>query len=102
MYFIPGTPVYETHEDSLIETDGWSRCTGKVVHRPKLLSPCELQQEIIDASRAIYAPRKLVSALFRKRGIERILFIGEYFWQCSVRADLRRDMERLREIEAAG
>lgn len=102
MYFVPGTPVYETHKDALIETDGWSRCVGKVVHRPKLLSPCELQQEIIDASRAIYAPRKLASAIFRKHGVERILFIGEYFWQRSVRADLRRDMARLREMEAAG
>lgn len=101
MYFIPGTPVYETHKDDLIEPDNWARCTGKVVHYPKNVSPVDLQKEIIIASRTIYSFRRLLQALFTKHGIERILFIGEFFWQADVRRDLRKDIAYL-ETHAAG
>ncbi len=97
MYFIPGTPVYDTHKDKLIEGD-WSRCTGKVVHFPEKISPYALQKEIIYASRYIYSFKRLVSAVFRKRGLERILFIGEYFWQKSIRSDLKKELPWLKEI----
>lgn len=97
MYFIPGTPVYDTHKDKLIDDD-WSRCTGKVVHYPEKISPYELQKEIIIASRTIYSVKRLISAIFRKRGLERILFIGEFFWQMSVRADLKKELPRLKKL----
>jgi hypothetical protein len=82
MYFIPGTPVYETHKDTLIEKDNWSRCTGKVVHFPKSISAVDLQKEIITASRTVYSFKRLVKALFFKRGIEtravyRRIFLAE-------------------------
>ncbi|MCI9151270.1 MAG: B12-binding domain-containing radical SAM protein [Lachnospiraceae bacterium] len=96
MYFIPGTPVYDTHREVLLEEQGWERCVGKVVHRPRNMTPAQLQQEIIIASRRIYSFRRLMQALVRKRGIERLLFLGEFFWQASVRSDLKKDMEYLK------
>lgn len=97
MYFIPGTPVYETHKDKLIHTD-WSKCIGNVVHYPDKISPYDLQKEIINASKKIYSVKRLVSAIMFKRGIERILFIGEFFWQRSVRAGLRKELPFLKKI----
>lgn len=97
MYFVPGTPVYEKNKDRLIHQD-WSKYNGNVVHFPKNISPAELQEEIIIASRAIYSFRRLLSAIFHKKGLGRILFIGEYFWQKSVRADLKREMKNLKKI----
>lgn len=94
MYFIPGTPVYASHKDRLID-ENWSRCTGKVVHDPKNISACDLQREIILASRLIYSRKRLLHALLHKRGTERLLFFGEYFWQKSVRRELRRDLPYL-------
>lgn len=98
MYFIPGTPVYETHKDALLDTKDWSRCVGKVVHKPENISPVELQNEIITASAAIYSPKRLFQALFKKHGIDKILFIGEFFWQASVRKDLKKDIEYLKQF----
>lgn len=98
MYFVPGTPVYETHKDKLFDSD-WSRCTGMVVHYPEHLSPSELQEEIIDASKTVYSFGNLLRALVKKRGIERLLYAGEYFWQREVRRDLSHDLPYLRRIE---
>lgn len=95
MYFVPGTPVYETHKEKLIDGD-WSKCTGNVVHYPEKISPYDLQKEIITASRMIYSKKRLFDALFHKRGTERLLFIGEYFWQKSVRSDLKKELPRLK------
>lgn len=96
MYFIPGTPVYETHKDNLIESDNWSRCIGKVVHFPKNISAVDLQKEIIIASRKIYSVKRLVNSVFFKQGMERILFIGEYFWQKDLRKSLRKDLKYIK------
>lgn len=98
MYFIPGTRVYETHKDKLLHTN-WSKCVGNVVHYPDNISPLALQQEVIYASKLIYSTRRLISALFKQRGIDRILFIGEYFWQKSVRKDLRQELPILLEYQ---
>ena len=98
MYFIPGTPVYETHKDVLLDQEDWSRCIGKVVHEPSRISAVDLQKEIIIASKTIYSTKRLISALIHKRGIERALFFGEYFWQKEVRKDLRRDLAYLEQI----
>lgn len=100
MYFIPGTPVYESHKDRLLRQDDWARCVGKVVHWPEHMTPSQLQGEIIAASRRVYSRKNLLRALVCKRGLERILFLGEYFWQASVRADLKKDRKLLRELEA--
>lgn len=97
MYFVPGTPAYDAHKDRLIKGD-WSRCTGKVVHYPENISPYDLQREIITASRKIYSPGRLINALLHKRGVERILFIGEYFWQGSVRRELKRELPFLKKL----
>ncbi|MCI8361045.1 MAG: B12-binding domain-containing radical SAM protein [Clostridiales bacterium] len=98
MYFIPGTPVYESHKDALLEQGNWSRCKGRVVHRPAAISACELQKEIIIASKKIYSFRRLLAAVLHKRGAERILFMGEYFWQREVRRDLKRDLTYLKSL----
>lgn len=95
MYFIPGTPAYESHKDELLEPCDWSRCTGKVVHNPKLISPADLQKEIMIATRKIYSFRRLLGAVIKKRGIDRMLFIGECLWQWSVRRDLEKDLKNI-------
>lgn len=97
MYFVPGTAAYESHKDRLIKGD-WSRCMGKVVHYPEKISPYCLQKEIITASKMIYSPRRLIGALIKKRGVERILFIGEFFWQKSVRKELKKELPYLKKI----
>lgn len=97
MYFIPGTPVYETHKDRLLDGD-WSRCVGMVVHYPENIEPVKLQKEIIEASRTVYSFPHLLSALFKKRGMARVLFIGEYFWQREIRRDLKRDLPNLQAM----
>ena len=110
MYFIPGTPVYETHKDRLIGapagqpskcTPDWSRCTGKVVHYPEKLSPSQLQREIIDASRRIYSLPRLADALIHQRGIDRLLFLGEFFWQAWVRRQLKSELPWLSSLPAS-
>lgn len=98
MYFIPGTPVYETHKDVLLRENDWDRCVGKVVHKPKNMTPVELQQEVITGSRKIYSLKRLLQAVIRKRGLERILFIGEYFWQAYIRRELKKDIKLLKEM----
>lgn len=98
MYFIPGTPVYESHQDVLIEKDNWARCTGKVVHYPEKISPIDLQKEIMIASKKIYSVKRLVQAILHKRGTERVLFIGEFFWQASIRGALRKDIRYLKKL----
>lgn len=100
MYFIPGTPVYETHKNNLIDSSDWSRCTGKAVHFPKNMSPVQLQQEIITASAKIYSVKRLLHAVIHKRGLERILFIGEFFWQKSVRRKLKSELVFLEKLNA--
>jgi hypothetical protein len=96
MYFVPGTPVYETHEAKLIHKD-WYKYNGNVVHYPEKISPYDLQREIMIASRKIYSLKRLLQAVFYKRGIERVLFMGEYFWQKSVCADLKRELPFLKQ-----
>lgn len=97
MYFVPGTPVYDTHKDKLIDKD-WSKCVGNVVHYPENISPYDLQLEIIRASSEIYSVPRLIQAILSKRGLDRLLFVGEFFWQQSVRADLRKELPRLKKL----
>jgi len=97
MYFVPGTRVYETHQSKLIHTD-WSKYNGKVVHYPENISPYDLQKEIILASRKIYSFKRFLHALFCQRGLARMLFAGEYFWQRSVRADLKKELPFLKQV----
>lgn len=98
MYFVKGTPVYETHKDSLISNTDWSRCIGKVVHYPKNMTPLELQKEIIIASKLIYSKKRLIQAIFKKHGAERILFVGEYFWQKQIRKDMKKEFKYLENL----
>lgn len=99
MYFIPGTPVYDTHKDRLLHED-WSKCIGNVVHYPENISPYDLQKEIIHASRKIYSVKRLFSAIFTRRGIDRILFVGEFYWQQSVRRRLAKELPQLKVYSA--
>ena len=98
MYFVPGTPVYDTHKDKLIHHN-WAKYNGNVVHYPENITPSELQEEIIHASAKIYSPKRLLHALVHKRKLERTLFIGEFFWQMQVRADLKQEMKYLKRAE---
>lgn len=98
MYFIPGTPVYETHKDKLLFND-WTKCNGSVVHYPESIKPTELQNEIIIASSQIYSIKRLFNAIFTKKGVEKVLFVGEFFWQKSVRSRLKKEMVALKKAE---
>ena len=44
----------------------------------------------------IYSIKRLINAIMHKRGMERIVFIGEYFWHKSVRKDLKKELSRLK------
>lgn len=102
MYFVPGTRAYENNRDRLIHTD-WSRYLGHVVHYPSHISPADLQQEMIDASRRVYSLPRLAARMIRPAGKSRLLFAGEVLWQHSVRQQLRRELPYLRERgEASG
>ncbi|WP_180326717.1 B12-binding domain-containing radical SAM protein [Raoultibacter phocaeensis] len=100
MYLVPGTPAYDAASDRLIDDD-WSRTDGKVVMEPLRMSACELQEEIIHASRTIYSRKRLIHAILRESGLDRLLFVGEYFWQKSIRSDLKADLPYLRAREGA-
>jgi radical SAM superfamily enzyme YgiQ (UPF0313 family) len=99
MYFVPGTPVYDANKERLLHED-WSKCTGNVVHHPRNISPADLQREIIHASAKIYSPKRLIRALFTKSFADKVLFLGEFFWQKSVRGDLRRELPYLEACSA--
>lgn len=94
MYFIPGTPVYEDNKDRLLHQD-WAKYNGNVVHMPRGLSPYDLQKEIIHASAKIYSGKNMVKALISRKGRQRFLYLGECFWQRSVRKDLARELSNL-------
>ena len=97
MYFVPGTPSYEAHKDRLIHTD-WSKYNGNVVHFPENISPYDLQMEIIHASRKIYSRKRLLQTIFREKIDAKLMFIGEYFWQKSVRAELKKELPSLKSV----
>lgn len=103
MYFIPGTPVYEANKDRLLLRD-WSKSDGHVVHYPKKMSPHELQEEIIIASRSIYSLGKLWRTIFSRNYdlLGKVLFIGEYFWQKSIRKNLSADLNELKAYGKIG
>lgn len=101
MYFVPGTPVWQTHRDRLIHTD-WSKYTGHVVHHPTLMTPSDLNEELVHVSRRVYSYRRLLHSLLHDRGMDRLLFAGEFFWQRSVAADREREGRRLKGLPAAG
>ena len=94
MYFVPGTPVYEANKDRLLHQD-WSKYNGNVVHIPKCISPYDLQMEIIHASAKIYSLKNLFHVLLRRKWREKLIFIGEFFWQKSVRDDLKKELPQL-------
>lgn len=97
MYFVPGTPVYESYKDKLIHHD-WSKYNGNVVHFPKNITPYDLQKEIIHASKRLYTLKRLFYALFQEKGINKLLFVGEFFWQRSIRADLKKELPYLKSL----
>jgi radical SAM superfamily enzyme YgiQ (UPF0313 family) len=98
MYFVPSTPAYEANKDNLIHQD-WSKYNGNVVHYPKKIRPHELQQEIIGAITKVYSVKRLFRMLIRGTMWSRMLFLGEFFWQRSIRADLRRELPYLKSLE---
>lgn len=98
MFFVPGTPAYETHKDRLIHTD-WEKYNGNVVHFPKNIKPHELQREIITASRKIYSTKRLLQALISYKWINKVLFFGEFLWHKSVRAELKKELPYLMNLE---
>lgn len=95
MYFVPGTPVYESHKDRLLHRD-WSKYNGHAVHIPEHMTPYELQMENIKASRKIYSFPRLVHALLHEDALHKLLFLGEYFWHMSIRADLKKELPYLK------
>ena len=94
MYFVPGTPAYENNKDRLLHKD-WSKYNGNTVHRPKNMSPYELQLEHIDASKRIYSFKRLIKALISEDMVHKVLFLGEFFWHASIRRDLKKELKNL-------
>jgi radical SAM superfamily enzyme YgiQ (UPF0313 family) len=97
LFFTPGTPFFDNNKHLLIHQN-WEKYNGNVVHYPKNIEPHELQEEIIIASEKIYSFKRLVYAVFHYKWIDKILFIGEYFWQKSMRNDLRNEIDYLKKI----
>ena len=65
------------------------------MHYPKNMTPARLQREIITASAEIYSVKRLIGAVLHKRGLERLLFMGEFFWQKNVRRELKKELPYL-------
>ncbi|KUO61445.1 MAG: radical SAM protein [Gracilibacter sp. BRH_c7a] len=97
MFFTPGTLVYDQNKDLLIHQN-WEKYDGNVVHYPKNIKPHELQQEIITASRKIYSVKKLIHAILHYKFINKVLFIGEFFWHMSVRKNLKEELKYLKDL----
>ncbi|MDR0499781.1 MAG: B12-binding domain-containing radical SAM protein [Coriobacteriales bacterium] len=98
MFFVPGTPVYEQNKDRLLHQN-WDLYNGSVVHKPKNMSPAELQQEIINASRKVYSFRRLILALFKAKGVYKALAIGETLWHANQRRQWRKHKATLLKME---
>ncbi|MCL2750594.1 MAG: B12-binding domain-containing radical SAM protein, partial [Coriobacteriia bacterium] len=96
MFFVPGTPVYEQNKDKLLHQI-WERFNGSVVHKPKNMSPVELQQEMIDASRKAYSARRLLHSLLHAKGVFKILAAGETVWHAHLRSTWKKQLPLLRE-----
>jgi radical SAM superfamily enzyme YgiQ (UPF0313 family) len=94
MYFVPGTPVYDANKDNLLH-ENWSKYRGHVVHYPKNMSPYEMQLETIDASRRVYSLKNTIKALLTYSFFDKALYLGEAFWQMSVRSDLKKELVNL-------
>lgn len=97
LFFTPGTPFYEENKNILIHQN-WEKYSGNVVHYLKNIKPAELQEEIIIASAKIYSFKRLMHAILHYKWINKVLFIGEYLWQKSMRNDLRKELEYLKGI----
>ena len=98
MFFIPGTPAYDAYKNRLIH-ENWEKYNGNVVHFPKNIKPYELQQEIINASANIYSFKRLLHALVYYKWINKVLFLGEFFWHKSIRKELRNELPFLYSLE---
>lgn len=59
------------------------------------MSPYELHLEQIEASKRIYSSKRLIRAILHEDFIHKILFIGEFLWQWSVRRDLKKELKNL-------
>ena len=94
MYFVPGTPSYENNKERLLHQN-WEKYNGNTVHRPKNMSPYELQLEHIDASKRIYSFRRLIKALICEDFVHKGLFLGEFLWHWSIRMDLKKELKNL-------
>jgi len=99
MFFTPGTRFYRENEHLLIHKN-WEKYDGNVVHYPKNIKPHELQKEIILASSKIYSVKRLIHAIFHSEKIFKILFIGEFFWHRSIRANLKKELPYLESLSA--
>jgi anaerobic magnesium-protoporphyrin IX monomethyl ester cyclase len=95
LFFTPGTPFFEKNKHLLIHQN-WEKYNGNVVHYPKNIQPAELQEEIIIASKKIYSVKRLAYSIFHHKWIDKILFFGEFFWQRSMRYDLRMEISYLK------
>lgn len=94
MYFVPGTPAYEQNKDRLLHKR-WDKYNGNTVHRPKNMTPYELQMEHIEASKRIYSVKRLIGALIFEDFVHKVLFVGEFLWHWSVRKDLKKELKNL-------
>jgi len=97
MYFTPSTPAYDANKHRLIHTN-WKKYDGNVVHYPTAISPYDLQKELILALGTIYSPKRLLRALLHEKWLYKLIFLGEFFWQGSMRANYKRELPFLKSI----
>jgi len=97
LFFTPGTAFFERNKDILIHQN-WDKYCGNVVHYPKNIKPHELQQEIIIASSKVYSFGRLLHAIFTYRWIDKVLFVGEFFWQIRFRQELKNEVQYLENL----
>ncbi|WP_455543886.1 B12-binding domain-containing radical SAM protein [Intestinibacter sp.] len=98
MFFTPGTKFYEENKHKLIHRN-WDKYDGHVVHYPENIKPHELQNEIIIALKKIYSVKRLIKAIIFSKGIFKVLFVGEFFWQRQVIRNYKKEVKILKYIE---
>ena len=74
----PGTRLFrKLKQEGRILHENWQDYNGKVVFRPRNLSPAELMEEIYQCYRVVYSPLRLAKYLFSGKKGAKLGVIGE-------------------------
>ena len=74
----PGTRLYlALEEQNRILHRNWEHFNGKVVFRPKNMTPAELQKEIYECYSKVFSPRRVLKFLFSGNRGWKLEYLGE-------------------------